>query len=250
MIWEYFLSEYLLFLANYCCLVIAVGVCAAPQPLAVPGETGKPAGMLSLPWGLQLAGEAGDGLSLPRLCIVCLLSLAWSCSTGKSSTSQPTPMLLTPWNVGIQLSRIPCLPVGGTARTTSMILPRPSSSSWSSPWSTSGTISLVEHIPSWILGGGWVVLRSTLCTGMIPQRVLLGSWFFPQLLPPSFPLTPTPLFANGFANVTVQPAKLYFIAFHIVMVIIIVKYVFWDDFLCFRWKGGSAPARALLVGCV
>ncbi|NWH62749.1 TPC2 protein, partial [Geococcyx californianus] len=31
------------------------------------------------------------------------------------------------------------------------------------------------------------------------------------------------LFANGFANVTVQPAKLYFIAFHIVMVIIIVN---------------------------
>ncbi|NXV71381.1 TPC2 protein, partial [Atlantisia rogersi] len=36
-------------------------------------------------------------------------------------------------------------------------------------------------------------------------------------------LTPTVLFANGFANVTVQPAKLYFIAFHIVMVIIIVN---------------------------
>ncbi|NWX38288.1 TPC1 protein, partial [Notiomystis cincta] len=43
------------------------------------------------------------------------------------------------------------------------------------------------------------------------------------LLLPSFPLTPTLLFANGFANVTVQPAKLYFIAFHIVMVIIIVN---------------------------
>ncbi|NWW32814.1 TPC1 protein, partial [Panurus biarmicus] len=40
---------------------------------------------------------------------------------------------------------------------------------------------------------------------------------------PSSPLTPTLLFANGFANVTVQPAKLYFIAFHIVMVIIIVN---------------------------
>ncbi|NXD02290.1 TPC1 protein, partial [Certhia familiaris] len=39
----------------------------------------------------------------------------------------------------------------------------------------------------------------------------------------SFPLTPTLLFANGFANVTAQPAKLYFIAFHIVMVIIIVN---------------------------
>ncbi|NXW62648.1 TPC2 protein, partial [Eurystomus gularis] len=37
------------------------------------------------------------------------------------------------------------------------------------------------------------------------------------------PLTPVLLFANGFANVTVQPAKLYFIAFHIVMVIIIVN---------------------------
>ncbi|NXL65538.1 TPC2 protein, partial [Chordeiles acutipennis] len=37
------------------------------------------------------------------------------------------------------------------------------------------------------------------------------------------PLTPIVLFANGFANVTVQPAKLYFIAFHIVMVIIIVN---------------------------
>lgn len=69
---------------------------------------------------------------------------------------------------------------------------------------------------------------------MVPQRVLLGSWFLPQLFLPSFPLTPTLLFANGFANVTVQPAKLYFIAFHIVMVIIIVKYVFWDDFLCCR----------------
>ncbi|NXA51524.1 TPC2 protein, partial [Nothocercus julius] len=31
------------------------------------------------------------------------------------------------------------------------------------------------------------------------------------------------LFASGFAKVTVQPAKLYFIAFHIVMVIIIVN---------------------------
>ncbi|NXX84457.1 TPC1 protein, partial [Urocolius indicus] len=31
------------------------------------------------------------------------------------------------------------------------------------------------------------------------------------------------LFANGFATVTVQPAKLYFIAFHIIMVIIIVN---------------------------
>ncbi|KFP71031.1 Two pore calcium channel protein 2, partial [Acanthisitta chloris] len=37
------------------------------------------------------------------------------------------------------------------------------------------------------------------------------------------PLTLALLFANGFANVTVQPAKLYFIAFHIVMVIIIVN---------------------------
>ncbi|KFU84615.1 Two pore calcium channel protein 2 [Chaetura pelagica] len=36
-------------------------------------------------------------------------------------------------------------------------------------------------------------------------------------------LTPIVLFANGFANVTAQPAKLYFIAFHIVMVIIIVN---------------------------
>ncbi|NXE05052.1 TPC1 protein, partial [Lophotis ruficrista] len=36
-------------------------------------------------------------------------------------------------------------------------------------------------------------------------------------------LSPLILFANGFANVTVQPAKLYFIAFHIVMVIIIVN---------------------------
>ncbi|KFP77863.1 Two pore calcium channel protein 2 [Apaloderma vittatum] len=39
----------------------------------------------------------------------------------------------------------------------------------------------------------------------------------------SLPLTPVILFANGFANVTVQPAKLYFIAFHIVMVIVIVN---------------------------
>ncbi|POI32073.1 hypothetical protein CIB84_004175, partial [Bambusicola thoracicus] len=37
------------------------------------------------------------------------------------------------------------------------------------------------------------------------------------------PLIPFILFANGFANVTAQPAKLYFIAFHIVMVIIIVN---------------------------
>ncbi|NXE68118.1 TPC1 protein, partial [Calcarius ornatus] len=57
----------------------------------------------------------------------------------------------------------------------------------------------------------------------IPLGNLLGFWFLPQLLLSSFPLTPTPLFANGFANVTAQPAKLYFIAFHIVMVIIIVN---------------------------
>uniref|UniRef100_A0A8C9L1L1 Ion transport domain-containing protein n=1 Tax=Pavo cristatus TaxID=9049 RepID=A0A8C9L1L1_PAVCR len=37
------------------------------------------------------------------------------------------------------------------------------------------------------------------------------------------PLIPFVLFANGFANVTAQPAKLYFIAFHIVMVIIIIN---------------------------
>ncbi|NXD84630.1 TPC1 protein, partial [Halcyon senegalensis] len=37
------------------------------------------------------------------------------------------------------------------------------------------------------------------------------------------PLTHVLLFANGFANVTVHPAKLYFIAFHIVMVIIVVN---------------------------
>ncbi|NXJ04561.1 TPC1 protein, partial [Odontophorus gujanensis] len=37
------------------------------------------------------------------------------------------------------------------------------------------------------------------------------------------PLIPFVLFANGFANVTAQPVKLYFIAFHIVMVIIIVN---------------------------
>ncbi|NXH48335.1 TPC1 protein, partial [Dicaeum eximium] len=43
------------------------------------------------------------------------------------------------------------------------------------------------------------------------------------LLLSSFPLTLTLLFANGFANVTAQPAKLYFIAFHIVMVIIVVN---------------------------
>ncbi|NXO48268.1 TPC2 protein, partial [Aramus guarauna] len=40
---------------------------------------------------------------------------------------------------------------------------------------------------------------------------------------PLLSLTPAILFANGFANVTVQPVKLYFIAFHIVMVIIIVN---------------------------
>ena len=158
MIWECFLTMYLWFLANYSCLVIAVGwlgalgLCAALQPLAVPVEIGKPAGMLSLPWGLQLAGEAGDGVSLPRLCTVCLLSLAWSYSMGKSSTSLPTRTLLMPWNVGIQLSRIPFLPVGSTARTTSTTLPHPSLSSWNSLWSTSGMISFVVHIPSWILG--------------------------------------------------------------------------------------------------
>ncbi|NWX54928.1 TPC2 protein, partial [Promerops cafer] len=43
------------------------------------------------------------------------------------------------------------------------------------------------------------------------------------LLLSSFPLTPILLFANAFANVTSQLAKLYFIAFHIVMVIIIVN---------------------------
>ncbi|NXX27248.1 TPC1 protein, partial [Nicator chloris] len=53
--------------------------------------------------------------------------------------------------------------------------------------------------------------------------ILCFAGLLPQLFLPSFPLTPTLLFANGFANVTVQPAKLYFIAFHIVMVIIIVN---------------------------
>ncbi|NXG33923.1 TPC1 protein, partial [Dromaius novaehollandiae] len=46
---------------------------------------------------------------------------------------------------------------------------------------------------------------------------------FIVLLELTVPLTPVILIANGFANVTVQPAKLYFIAFHIVMVIIIVN---------------------------
>ncbi|NXH19556.1 TPC2 protein, partial [Bucco capensis] len=40
---------------------------------------------------------------------------------------------------------------------------------------------------------------------------------------PLLSLTLIILFANGFAKVTGQPAKLYFIAFHIVMVIIIVN---------------------------
>uniref|UniRef100_A0A8C3TT85 Ion transport domain-containing protein n=1 Tax=Catharus ustulatus TaxID=91951 RepID=A0A8C3TT85_CATUS len=38
---------------------------------------------------------------------------------------------------------------------------------------------------------------------------------------------------NQWHDIPCGPAKLYFIAFHIVMVIIIVKYVFWDDFLSF-----------------
>ncbi|NXN30785.1 TPC1 protein, partial [Nycticryphes semicollaris] len=55
---------------------------------------------------------------------------------------------------------------------------------------------------------------------VLMELTVVNQWHDILLL---LPLTPILLFANGFANVTVQPAKLYFIAFHIVMVIIIVN---------------------------
>ncbi|NXT51099.1 TPC2 protein, partial [Pluvianellus socialis] len=55
---------------------------------------------------------------------------------------------------------------------------------------------------------------------VLMELTVVNQWHDILLLSP---LTPIVLFANGFANVTVQPAKLYFIAFHIVMVIIIVN---------------------------
>ncbi|KFP95535.1 Two pore calcium channel protein 1 [Haliaeetus albicilla] len=55
---------------------------------------------------------------------------------------------------------------------------------------------------------------------VLMELTVVNQWH--DILSP-LPLTPMILFANGFANVTVQPAKLYFIAFHIVMVIIIVN---------------------------
>ncbi|NXL38260.1 TPC1 protein, partial [Glaucidium brasilianum] len=55
---------------------------------------------------------------------------------------------------------------------------------------------------------------------VLMELTVVNQWHDILLL---LPLTPAVFFANGFANVTVQPAKLYFIAFHIVMVIIIVN---------------------------
>ncbi|NXP45835.1 TPC1 protein, partial [Heliornis fulica] len=55
---------------------------------------------------------------------------------------------------------------------------------------------------------------------ILMELTVVNQWHNILLL---LPLTPSVLFANGFAKVTVQPAKLYFIAFHIVMVIIIVN---------------------------
>ncbi|NXF71659.1 TPC2 protein, partial [Sclerurus mexicanus] len=61
---------------------------------------------------------------------------------------------------------------------------------------------------------------------VLMELTVVNQWH--DILSPCSPhallsLTPASLFANGFASVTVQPAKLYFIAFHIVMVIIIVN---------------------------
>ncbi|KFO14282.1 Two pore calcium channel protein 2 [Balearica regulorum gibbericeps] len=56
---------------------------------------------------------------------------------------------------------------------------------------------------------------------VLMELTVVNQWH--DILCALLPLTPAILFANGFANVTVQPAKLYFIAFHIVMVIIIVN---------------------------
>ncbi|NXY23061.1 TPC1 protein, partial [Atrichornis clamosus] len=58
---------------------------------------------------------------------------------------------------------------------------------------------------------------------VLMELTVVNQWHDILSPPAFFSLTPTLLFANGFANVTVQPAKLYFIAFHIVMVIIIVN---------------------------
>ncbi|NXS62000.1 TPC1 protein, partial [Brachypteracias leptosomus] len=56
---------------------------------------------------------------------------------------------------------------------------------------------------------------------VLMELTVVNQWH--DILWALLPLTPALLFANGFANVTGQPAKLYFIAFHIVMVIIIVN---------------------------
>lgn len=82
--------------------------------------------LLNLPWGLLLSEEVGDGISLPRSCTVYLLSLAWNYSMGRSSSSLRILMLLMLWNVETQLSRILCLLVESTARTTSTTLRLPS----------------------------------------------------------------------------------------------------------------------------
>lgn len=101
------------------------------------------------------------------------------------------------------------------------------------PSPLSPTLSFVLNVPVHSLSfqnGGMFPAQDLLFP--YSWMLLLGSsiWSLPQhyFRARSSPLTILPLipfilFANGFANVTAQPAKLYFIAFHIVMVIIIVK---------------------------
>ncbi|KFQ30763.1 Two pore calcium channel protein 2, partial [Merops nubicus] len=56
---------------------------------------------------------------------------------------------------------------------------------------------------------------------VLMELTVVNQWH--DILCALLPLTPLVLFANGFASVTAPPAKLFFIAFHIVMVIIIVN---------------------------
>ncbi|OXB74297.1 UNVERIFIED_CONTAM: hypothetical protein H355_006826 [Colinus virginianus] len=65
------------------------------------------------------------------------------------------------------------------------------------------------------------VIMNTLIN-IVPTMLTFGGLTLVRK-PAILPLIPFILFANGFANVTAQPVKLYFIAFHIVMVIIIVN---------------------------
>lgn len=81
-----------------------------------------------------------------RWSTTCLPSLGWKCSMAKSGSLTRISPLLMPWCVGTRPSKTRRLPGTGTAGTTSMTSPPHSSCSWSSRWSTSGTISFQEVV--------------------------------------------------------------------------------------------------------